>query len=69
MRKETTKTAEPKLAQNPRADAVTRILTIARVIRRQGTPEEASEALEWERQLQSRLQEIESGQRAIAKAA
>lgn len=53
--------------ENPRLEAVTRLLSLARIIRRQGkTPDEAIEALEWERKLAERLQQIESGQVAQA---
>lgn len=44
---------------SPKAEAVKRILSIARLIRRQGTPDEADEALEWEKQLERRLGDIE----------
>lgn len=36
-----------------------RILNIAQLVRTRGTPEEAEEAIRWEKQLKSRLEEIE----------
>ena len=56
-----------KLEETDRVAAVRRILSIAQLVRRNGTPNEADEALEWEKLLERRLQEIEAG--AVAQAA
>lgn len=48
-----------KPPENPQAAAVKRILNIAQLVRTRGTPEEAEEAIRWEKQLKSRLEEIE----------
>ena len=52
---------------NGRIAALNRIISITRLIRRNGTPDEADEAVEWERQLQKRIEEIEKTE--VAKAA
>lgn len=56
--------AKKKIAKDkpldPRVAAVRRILNIAQLVRQRGTPEEALEAVEWERRLNGRLEELES---------
>jgi hypothetical protein len=55
-----------KQPENPRAQAIRRILSIAQLIRKNGTPDEADEAIEWERLLQKRLAEVEASTLATA---
>jgi hypothetical protein len=44
---------------SPQAEVLNRLLSLARLIRRQGTPEMADEALEWEKQIMRRKADIE----------
>lgn len=55
----TKRKANATIPEDPRAVAVKRLLTVAQLVRQRGTPEEADEALEWEKQLQARLKTIE----------
>lgn len=48
-----------KKQADPRAQAVKQILSLTQLIRRRGTPDEAAEAIEWEKQLERRLGELE----------
>jgi hypothetical protein len=56
-----------KIPEDGRKAAINRILSIAKLIRKQGTADEAAEALECERWLQNRLAQME--QSHVAKAA
>ena len=44
--------------ENPRAVAVKRILNIAQLIRQRGSPDQADEAINWEKLLEKRLKDI-----------
>lgn len=57
MRQRNTSQTPP---EDPRAIAVKRILNIAELVRQRGNPDEASEAIQWEKQLRNRLKEIEA---------
>lgn len=52
--------------ENPRLAAVRRILNIAQLVRQRGTPDEAQEALVWEKQLEDRAKLLEQEPAGIA---
>lgn len=60
MNRRSSKTKPEETASNPKAAAVRRILNIAQLVRTRGTPDEAMEALNWEKQLEDRLKALES---------
>lgn len=54
-----------KTPANPQTKVRTRLLEMARIIRRTGTPDEAMEAAEWEKLIQKKIDQPE----AVAQAA
>lgn len=53
------RTAKKQTPESPRVVAVKRILSITKLVRQRGSPEEAEEAVEWEKLLMGRIQELE----------
>jgi len=60
-------TKKQKAVENPKLTVRQRLLEIARIIRRSGTPDQALEAATWEKRIQRSIDEDSSG--PIAEAA
>lgn len=58
--KQSKKTSVESAVESPRVAAVKRILSITKLVRQRGTPEQAEEAVAWEKQLQQRLNQLEA---------
>ena len=60
------KVGRPQKQQNPRLGTVKRLLSMAQLIRQHGNPDEAAEALEWEKRLAERLGEVKEQEKPLA---